>query len=336
MNRNVIFPRSLQYLMAIAKLGSFTQAAEELHVSQPTLSQQIKVLEDLVGSPLLDRTGKTVQLTNAGEIYIHYVRRAWSELSLGSRAVHEVNDLSRGTLRIGWTPITDYLTCSLIENFSDLYPGITLTTLEMPQKSIETALNDSKIDIGIVFSKPFSTTIQPENIEANTLFEEKLNVAVGYAHPLVGKQNQISANGLGQESLVLLNSNFELRDHIDQYCHEHAIMPHIAIETDSLSVIIEMVRLGKFATVLPISIIENHNGLYPIEINPKLPRKAITLISQKGIYKSPSCLAFAKLASTWSSQRLQEIQILNNKLHPPSEESSRNPNFIKLMSTLDS
>lgn len=324
MDRSIVFPRSLQYLMAIAKLGSFTRAAEALHVSQPTLSQQIKLLEESVGSPLLDRTSKNVRLTNAGEIYIHYVRRAWSELSLGARAVNDVNDLSRGSLRLGWTPITDYLTCSLLEDFNNLHPGITLSTLEMPQSSIETALNESKIDIGIVFSKSLSTLSQSENIDVDILFEEALCVAVGHEHPLTEKLEPISARELGKESLVLLNSNFALRDHIDEYCLEHAIMPNIAIETNSLSVIIEMVQLGTLATLLPISIVEKQSGLYPINIYPELPRKAISLISQKGVYKSPACLAFSKLAETWSSRRSQVIQSREQLLYFTPENSCLN------------
>lgn len=308
MDRSVIFPRSLEYLMAIAKLGSFTRAAEFVHVSQPTLSQQIKLLEETVGSPLLDRTSKKVKLTDAGEIYIYYVRRAWSELSLGARAISDANDLSRGTLRLGWTPITDYLTCSLLENFSNLYPSISLSTFEMPQSSIETALNESKIDLGIVFGKSLSSLSQSENIDVEILFEETLCAVIGNAHPLAGKAKIISAHELGNESLVLLNNKFVLRDYIDEFCLKHAIMPHIAIETDSLSVIIEMVRLGKLVTILPTSIVEKQNGLYPIEINPELPRKSISLISQNGAYKCPASLAFSKLAKSWSFRRSQGIQ----------------------------
>lgn len=324
MDRSIVFPRSLQYLMAIAKLGSFTRAAEALFVSQPTLSQQIKLLEESVGSPLLDRTGKTVRLTNAGEIYIYHVRRAWSELSLGARAVNDVNDLSRGSLRLGWTPITDYLTCSLLEDFNNLYPGIKLSTLEMPQSTIETALNESKIDIGIVFSKSLSTLSQSDYLDVDILFEETLCVAVGSENPLIDKLDQISAHELGKESLVLLNSNFALRDHIDEYCLENAIMPNIAIETNSLSVIIEMVQLGTLATILPISIVEKQNGLYPITIYPELPRKAISLISQKGVYKSPACLAFSKLAETWSFRRSQDAQTSKQPIYFTQEPSSQN------------
>ena len=132
---------------------------------------------------------------------------------------------------------------------------------------------------------------------------------MGNAHPLSGHQEQMSVQELGQESLVLLNTDFAMRRHVDDYCKQQHIAPRIAIETNSLSVIIEMIQLGAHATVLPTSIIEAQNGLYSIKLSPELPRKAITLIYRKDAYKSPACLAFSELASDWSKRRLQEIPI---------------------------
>ena len=135
-----VFPRTLQYLITISEYGSFTRAADALHVSQPTLSQQIKQLEDSLATALLDRSGRTIRLTDAGEIYVHHARRAWRELDTGTRAIHDVQNLTRGSLRLGWTPITDHLTCSLLEKFNQSYSGIVLSTLELPQEEIEHAI----------------------------------------------------------------------------------------------------------------------------------------------------------------------------------------------------
>jgi len=325
MSRDIIFPRSLQYLIAIAEYGSYTRAAEALHVSQPTLSQQIKQLEESLRSPLLDRSGRTIRLTDAGEIYLRHARRARGELDAGTRAIHDVQNLSRGSLRLGWTPITDYLTCTLLENFNKLYPGITLSTLEMPADNIEVAVAEDRIDFGIAFSKPLSNEQRSSEIETHTLFEETLCLAVGNAHPRAGQRERISAQELGRESLILLNTDFELRRHIDRYCLEHSIAPRIAIETDSLSVIIEMIQVGSLATVLPKSIIHTQCGLYSIVLAPILPHQAITVICRKGGYKSPACLAFSEVALNWSARRLHETPI--RKLRPcPLSKGSQDKN----------
>ena len=302
MQQRDIFPRSLQYLVAIAEYGSYTRAAEALHVSQPTLSQQIKQLEESLQSPLLDRSGRTVQLTNAGEIYLRHARRAWGELDGGARAIHDVQNLSRGTLRLGWTPITDYLTCSLLENFNYVYPGINLNTLELPQDGIEAAVAESRIDVGIVFSKPFSSTSRPSELDTDVLFEEKLCVAVGKNHPRDRKKERMSAQNLAQESLALLNTDFALRRHIDNYCFEHNIEPRIAIESNSLSAIIYLIKNRPLATILPLSIAQKQ-GLHPIMLFPEIQRKEITLIYRKDGYKSPATVAFSEMASQWSDNR---------------------------------
>jgi LysR family cyn operon transcriptional activator len=302
MQQRDIFPRSLQYLLAIAEYGSYTRAAEALHVSQPTLSQQIKQLEESLQSPLLDRSGRTVQLTNAGEIYLQHARRAWGELDGGARAILDVQNLSRGSLRLGWTPITDYLTYSLLENFNYLYPGINLNTFDMPQDDIEVSVAESKIDIGIVFSKPISSTARPSELETSVLFEEKLCVAVGKKHPRAKQQERMSAQNLGQESLALLNTNFALRRHVDDYCAEYDIEPRFAIESNSLSTIIYLINHRPLATILPLSISQKQ-GLHSIMLFPEIQRKEITLIYRKDGYKSPATIAFSELASQWSENR---------------------------------
>ncbi len=301
-----IFPRTLQYLIAIAEYGSFTRAAEALHVSQPTLSQQIKHLEDSLQSTLLDRSGRTIRLTDSGEIYLHHARRAWRELDTGTRAIHDVQNLSRGSLRLGWTPITDYLTCSLLQDFNSRYPGIALSTHEMPQDDIEQAIAEDRIDVGIAFSKPFATNTQYNEIETYTLFEETLYFAIGNAHPRTKQRMKMNAIELSNESLVLLNSHFALRRHIDQYCLKHEILPRISIETNSLSVIIEMINLGSHATILPNTIVRMQQGLNSIELAPELPHHNVSLIWHKTGYKSPACRAFLELASDWSARLLQK------------------------------
>jgi len=319
--RRFIFPRSLQYLIAIADYGSFTRAAEALYVSQPTLSQQIKQLEESLQTLLLDRTGRTIRLTDAGEIYLRHARRAWIEMDVGTRAINDTQDMSRGSLRLGWTPITDHLTCCLLESFNSRYPGINLSTLEMPQHEIKDAVIEGRIDVGIAFTEPFSTKKQAGEIDTRILFEETLCLAIGNANPLAGgQQKEISIQEFAQESLVLLNSNFALRLQTDQYFLKHDISPRISIETNSLSVIIEMIQFGPLATVLPSSIVRTQCGLYSIALQPEFPRKAVTLITRTDGYKSPACMAFSEMASKWSTRRLKGIP--RRKLRPcPLAES---------------
>lgn len=301
-----MFPRSIRYLLAVAEHSSFTRAAEALFVSQPTLSQQIKQLEESLDVQLLDRSGRSVRLTDAGEVYLHHARRALGELDAGQRAIHDLQDLSRGSLRMGMTPITDYLTAPLLDLYNKRHPGITVSTLEMPQDELEAAVAEDRIDVGIAFTNTLSTGSRSNDIETHILFIETLNLAVGKSHRCAGMQTSLNAHALEQEPLVLLNTDFALRRHVDLYCLEHGIEPRIAMETNSLSVIIEIVRMGRLATVLPNTIACSQHGLHPVLLLPELPQHTITLICRQGAYRSPSCRAFVDLAPYWAAGKCQQ------------------------------
>ena len=320
MSSKDIFPRPLQYLIAIAEYGSFTRAAEALFVSQPTLSQQIKQLEESLQLPLLDRSGKSIRLTDAGETYIQHARRAWAELEAGTRAIHDVQNLTRGSLRLGWTPITDYMTCSLLESFSRHYPGISLSTLEMSADDIEVALAEDRIDYGIAFSKPGAKyQAKSADIRARTLFQDSLCLAVGNMHARAGQRKRIKVADLGKERMVMLNNDFTLRRNINQYFDAQSISPHIAIETDSLSVIIELIQAGSLATILPQSIVRTQCGMHSIAVSPGMPVQEITVICRDRGYKSPASVAFAILAENWSENRLKETPMRRMRPCPLSE-----------------
>jgi LysR family cyn operon transcriptional activator len=145
--------RHIRYLLAVADHGNFTRAAQSLHISQPTLSQQIKQLERVLGVVLLDRSGRTVRLTDAGQAYARYARLALRDLEAGERAVHDVQDLSRGHLRVATTPtFTAYLIGPLVHRFRSEHPGISLTLRETTQDAIEADLLADRLDLGIAFA----------------------------------------------------------------------------------------------------------------------------------------------------------------------------------------
>ncbi|TFD21347.1 transcriptional regulator CynR [Cryobacterium sp. TMS1-13-1] len=288
--------RHIRYLAAVAEHQNFTRAAEALHVSQPTLSQQIKQLENSLHVQLLDRSGRTVRLTDAGETFLRYTRRALRDLDAGTRAIHDVQDLSRGSLRLAMTPtFTAYLIGPLVERFGTRYPGITLSLQEMTQDRIEVALAEDTLDLGIAFAE-----VRSSEIEAQALFVETLGLVVGNNHPHAGQQAPMTLRELEQEQLVLLRSDFATRGHIDGYFRNHGVAPRIAIEVDSVSAIMEIVRRGQLATMLPEAIAREQHGLNPVAVLPAIPHRTAALLRRKGAYMSATSRAFTELISTWS------------------------------------
>jgi len=284
--------RHVRYFLAVAEHANFTRAAEALHVSQPTLSQQIKQLEDRLGTQLLDRSGRTIQLTDSGTAYLHYARRALQDLEAGQRAIHDVRDLSRGSLRLAMTPtFTSYLIGPLVERFNTRYPNITLSIREMAQEQIELLLNADELDVGIAFDD----TRSPD-IEAQVLWVEALALVVGKAHPHAKRRNPLKLADFAKESLVLLSESFATRQFTDRYCAQHGVTPRIAVEVNSTSAVVEIVRRGRLATLLPMAIARENEGLCPVRLEPALPRRTAALLQRKGAYRSAASQAFVALA----------------------------------------
>lgn len=282
--------RHIKYLLAVADHQNFTRAAEALHVSQPTLSQQIKQLERTLGVALFDRSGRSVRLTDAGSAYVHHARLALRDLQAAERAVHDVRDLSRGTLRVAVTPtFTAYLIGPLTQRFRASYPGITVTVVETNQDRIEADLLADRLDLGIGFAGQHAA-----GIEARTLYTETLCLVVGTDHPLGTAAAPVPASALADEPLGLLSSDFATRGHVDDYFVKYDVPQHIAIESNSISALLELVRRNVVATVLPDAITNERADLHPVPLEPPLPTRTVQLLARAGVYRSAAARAFSE------------------------------------------
>ncbi|CAM5381081.1 transcription regulator LysR family protein [Streptomyces xanthochromogenes] len=280
--------RHLRYLLAVAEHGNFTRAAEELRISQPTLSQQIKQLERTVGVQLLDRSGRAVRLTDAGETYAHYARRALCDLAAAERAVLDVADLSRGTLRLAVTPtFTAYLVGPLVAELHTRHPHISLDVRELAQDRIEAALLADELDLGIAFAGPHLPGIQ-----ATALYTETLGLVVGAGAAPAGP---LAVRDLGERQLALLSGDFATRGHIDTYLGQHRVTPRIAVEANSLQALTEIVRRTPLATVLPDAVTHEHPDLAPVALDPPLPARTVALLRRESAYRSAAAREFTRL-----------------------------------------
>ncbi|MEU2791960.1 transcriptional regulator CynR [Streptomyces sp. NPDC007100] len=290
--------RHLRYLLAVAEHASFTRAAEALHVSQPTLSQQVKQLERALKVQLLDRTGRTVRLTDAGRAYAHYARSALRDLDAAERAVLDVRDLTRGTLRLATTPtFTAYLVGPLAAAFHTRYPGISLILRELPQDRMEAALLADELDLGIAFSGPHLP-----GVTGTALFTETLGLVVGPAHPQAGRTAPLPIRSLRDHRLALLSADFATRLHIDTHFGAHGVQPRIAVEANSITTLTELVRRTTLATVLPDAITREQPGLHPVGLSPALPARTVTLLRRETAYRSAASGAFTGLAREWGRE----------------------------------
>lgn len=283
--------RHLRYLLAVADHGGFTRAAEMLHVSQPTLSQQIRQLEESLGVSLFDRTSRTVKPTDAGEAYIECARRVLVELEAGKRALHDVKDLSRGTLRLAMTPtFMAYLVGPLVRDYLARYPNIHLEIFELSMDEIEVGLADDSLDIAIAFDQVRST-----DIESIPAFTETLGLMVGRDHPLYEHQDALSAEEVARLEFALLTPDYITRTCIDEYFTQAQITPKVVIEVNSVNTLLEVIRYSAIATILPEPIATQDRALRKLSMRGAAPERGAALLRRKNNYHSAAALAFVEL-----------------------------------------
>ncbi|MFK3706424.1 LysR family cyn operon transcriptional activator [Raoultella sp. BIGb0138] len=283
--------RHLTCFLAVAEHRGFTRAATALHVSQPALSQQIRQLEETLGVQLFDRSGRTTRLTDAGEVWLIYARRVLRDLAEGRRALHDVDDLQRGTLRVAMTPtFTSYFMGPLVASFYQRYPNITLSMREMTQDQMEALLLNDELDLGIAFDDSGS-----RDIETLPLLTETLALVVGRHHPLA-TQRRITLEVLNQTPLILLSAEFATRDQIDRNCRRHDIQPKVQMEANSISAILTVIQSTMLSTLLPAAIVRERDDLVAVELMPSLLERTACLLQHKDAWQSVAAREFRAMA----------------------------------------
>lgn len=285
-----MFLRNLRALLSVVKHRNFTRASEEVCLSQPALSQKIKQLEEQLGVALLDRSHRIVRPTDVGEVYLEHARRALNELEMGYRAIHDVQDLSRGSLRVGFTPtFSAYLIGPLFKRFYQLYPNIKLHLRELSQEQVEKDLQENGLDLGLAF-----VSHNAEHIDYHPLFSEALAVAVGENSPLYSKE-KMTLDEISAVPMALLSQDFATRTYIDHYFNQHQLKPYLAIEANSISTILDLVKSSELVSVLPQAIIEKQREMHAISLVPSLPERTAALLLHKTHYISAASHAFKSL-----------------------------------------
>jgi LysR family transcriptional regulator, cyn operon transcriptional activator len=280
--------RHIRYLLVLDEYRNFTRAADALHVSQPALSQKIKQLEDDLGVQLFDRSGRVVRLTDFGETYLSYARRAFRDLETAQRALQDVQDLSLGRLRIAFTPtFAEYLVAPTIGQFHTQYPGIEIELMEMSLDEVENALLNDKADVAFGF-----VDVRSEEIEADPLFPERLMLVVGHTHPLTRRRTSVTPQELLDTPLALLTKDFVSRYYVDSYFQGHGTTPNVALQVNSISAVLKIVSKGKIATILPSTVEFERGDLQHVALDPPFPLRTVAILRRKRAYRSVASTAF--------------------------------------------
>lgn len=238
--------KQLEYFIVLCQELHFTRAAEKLGIAQPSLSQQIRLLEHEVGMPLFERIGKKNILTDAGKTLLHHSYNVFHEISQARAAISELQGLERGTLKIGsLLTVVNYLLPPTVIKFHNAYPNVELSVQGLRTGDIYKGLLQNELDLGIVF-----LPIEHDDLEAIPLYQENLALAAPRDH-IITKEASVSLQVLKETSSILLPETYFLRQVVNEQCRLMNFAPKPVLEMTTMESIIQMVSNGVGVTILP-------------------------------------------------------------------------------------
>jgi len=243
--------RQLAYFVAVAEERNFTRAAEREHVAQPGVSAQIRRLERELGQELLDRSGRSVRLTEAGEAVLPYARAALAAVEGARQAVDELTGLLRGQVAVGTVTSHTADLPDLLAEFHDAHPAVEITLSEANSDELLEGLRTGRLDAAIV-SVGRQT---PPGIEMQVLTDQPIVAAVGHDHELA-VHSSVSLDTLRGRALISLPPGTGLRTRLDEACAAAGFTPHIAFEASDPEVLAQLAERGLGAAILPGSLAE--------------------------------------------------------------------------------
>lgn len=241
----------LEYLLAIVNCGSFSQASERCFVTQPSLSMQIKNLEEELGVMLLDRTKKPIVPTQAGEIVVERAREALLAYDRIKESVAELQGSVDGHLRLGVIPtIAPYLLPRFLSAFAEKYPKVELEIRELTTPQIIEAMRHDEIDAALLAGGTC-----PEDITEQELFSDRFYVYASPLHPLYDRSN-VRIEDIDQRDLLLLSDGHCLKDQILELCGTTRRQSPYFFESGSLETLMRVVDISLAITIVPEMAVE--------------------------------------------------------------------------------
>ncbi|XKM14022.1 DNA-binding transcriptional regulator OxyR [Orbaceae bacterium ac157xtp] len=289
--------RDLEYFVALAEFRHFRKAADACNVSQPTLSGQIRKLEDELGVMLLERTSRKVLFTQTGLMLVDQAREVLRNVQIFKEMASKQGEDMSGPMHIGLIPtIAPYLLPHIITSLHDSFPSLELYLHEAQTHELVAMLEQGKLDCAVLAqvkeSQPF--------IEIS-LFEEPMYIAVHIGNELA-KQQQINLNDLRGEKFLMLEDGHCLRDHAMGYCFQAGIEEDKRFKATSLETLRSMISAGRGITLFPQLAVPNErirDNICYIPCYDPIPSRSIELIYRPG---SPLRSRYEQVAKTVRSR----------------------------------
>jgi len=284
--------QQLRIIKAIASENSFTRAAEVLYISQPSLSKQVKVLENRLGILLINRESNKISLTEGGKLFLQYSERVLALCEESCRALNDLKNGDRGNLTVGASQtIGTYLMPRVLALFAQHYPQINLKVHVDSTRFIAKNVVNRDIDIAVVGG--YVPDDLKKSLKIESFVEDELTLIIPKSHPFATKkQKSINKDELYHLNFITLNPNSTIRKFIDNILIQNHIETNqlnIIMQLNSIEAIKTAVSLGLGAAFVSSSAIEKEIELKTIEIikieNIKITR-TLSIITNPECYQS--------------------------------------------------
>lgn len=285
----------LEYVLAVAKYHNFTRAAEEIKISQSSLSQQINKLESELGTSLFVRTTRSVRLTPAGTEFVAHAQRIMSEVNEARRSIQEHVSIVKGELTLGTIAIIgSYNLPNLIKSFQDSYPGIKMHIVEAQCEELLSMLNSSRIDAGIC-----QIVRQNPNIHFCPMLTDKMVVVTSNRHPLANRAS-VDIHELRNEKLIITPPTSGHYQDFNNACVSAGFEPNIILTCSVVKTMLSFVREEIGITVLSskVALAEKEPNMRVIELTPTIPR-TVYMATRNSSDIPPTIKVFMKFTRQW-------------------------------------
>jgi DNA-binding transcriptional LysR family regulator len=268
--------RQLEYLVALAREKHFGRAADACHVSQPTLSAAIRLLEEDLGAPIVERGHRYVGLTPQGQVALEHAHRILAEVENLRRGLEEIDKGLTGRLRIGVIPTALPIVSQLTAPFYARFPGVTVAVISMTSQEIDRGIQEFELDVGLTYldAEPMA------HVRAKPVCVEEYLFLTPASGPLADR-TQVTWREASTIPLCLLTPDMQNRRIIDGVFRSVGVKPVAAVETNSIFNLVSHVSAGQWSAIVPRQLLRFFGlpeGTRAIELVEPIAQRTIGLV----------------------------------------------------------
>ena len=282
--------RQLRYFVKVAELRSFSEASKVLFISQSTLSQQIKQLEEELGVELLVRDSRHVSMSDYGEQYLPYAKQVLKDVDTSTERMNDVRQLKIGTLNVGATYTFCPLLADTVRDYMKKYPGIKLKIYCRSMENLMEMLEHGQLDVALSY-KPLQSY---DDIDSHILFNSNLCVIAGKDNP-VAKKERIRLAELENLPLVLPAKGLQARNAFDSRLYGQNFKFDVRLEINDLSMLLDMVSRTNLVTLLSGATIHSNKNFVAISLDHPHSEMQGSFHLLKGTYCKNATKEFLKM-----------------------------------------